>query len=156
MVDSIILQQGPNYFFAKRLQHWRAMVAASAGYLVSSNVAPASTTESVTKNRLLAMALSGFDIIEPMDVFHPDTSNVLMTLLLLHDLHCPAPQHPHPLLLFSTTSVHNGTWSCAYQLRSIVEVIVVTQYLRQYLPHVSVATLIAFFALMHGRAASRL
>lgn len=143
IVDSIVLQQGPNYFFAKRIQHWRAMLSLDAGHTVSSNVAPASTTQSVVKNRLLATALSAFYLIEPLDIFEPDTSNVLMTLLLLHDLHTPVPIHKHPLMLFSTTSVHNGTWTCAYQLRTILEVLVIVQYAKKWIPTLGIAGAIA-------------
>ena len=182
IIDSLVLQQGPNYFLAKRLQHWRAMVVAVSSSstssplswssssdndsryrhrhyhsqerqspIVSSNVAPASYTKSVLKNRLMAMAFSGATHIEPCMIFRPETSNVLMTYLLLHDLRVGSEQeekksgrmlwdgenddsrdnkssrvsnHPHPLHLFSSTAVHNGLWTCGFQLRSIVELVV--------------------------------
>jgi hypothetical protein len=38
--DCIVAPQGPNYALAKRLQAWRAMVAADEGHVVSANVAP--------------------------------------------------------------------------------------------------------------------
>ena len=51
-VDAVVLDQGPNYITAKRLQHWRAMVAREVdGVIVSSNVAPSTATVSVTSNK---------------------------------------------------------------------------------------------------------
>ena len=149
LVDSLVVQQGPNYCFAKRLQHWRAMVARHEGHVVSSNVAPASNTLSVLKNPLLAAAFRGADLVKPLLIFEPETSNVLMTYLLLHDLHDQreagrpragkkaAEQQKrkeleHPLMLFASTAVHNGSWTCAYQLRSVLELVVAAEYLNQY------------------------
>jgi len=175
---SLVPQQGPNYFFAKRLQHWRALVAKADGILVadggasggasgrrfavavSSNVAPASTTRSVVKNPLLALAFRGAKAVPPLHIFDPGTSNVLMTFLLLHDLRAqsrapsnapsteeefaalhaaPRPPPPlddpgHPLMLFAATAVHNGTWRCAYMLRSVLEAAVLVQAARDKAP----------------------
>lgn len=58
-VDCTVDQQGPNYLLAKRLQHWRAIIARHEGTVVSSNIAPASSTVSVTKAKLLAAAYAG-------------------------------------------------------------------------------------------------
>mmetsp|Transcript_29582 Transcript_29582/g.50965 ORF Transcript_29582/g.50965 Transcript_29582/m.50965 type:complete len:193 (-) Transcript_29582:69-647(-) len=150
IVDALVLQQGPNYFLAKRLQHWRAMVAAADGHAVSSNVAPASNTTSVLKNQLLAAAYAGANsgIIPPLQIFDPETSNVLMTYLLLHDLYehtrkakggvrswtgtQESTLAEHPLNLFATTAVHNGIWRCAYTLRSLLEVVVAYFYMQKY------------------------
>ena len=33
-VDAIVVAQGPNYALAKRMQHWRAIVARDAGCIV--------------------------------------------------------------------------------------------------------------------------
>src|SRR4029453_11975164 len=40
LVDSIVIEQGPNYALAKRLQQWRALLARDAGHRTSINVAP--------------------------------------------------------------------------------------------------------------------
>lgn len=142
IVDSLVVQQGPNYCFAKRLQHWRAMVARHDGHVVSSNVAPASNTHSVLKNQLLAAAFQGADLVKPLLIFEPETSNVLMTFLLLHDL-ANEKGNPettnHPLMLFSTTAVHNGVWTCAYQLRSVLELVVIAEYIKRYSAHLRIA-----------------
>ena len=42
--DALVSPQGPNYALAKRLQHWRAMLARDAGCIVSSNIAPSTST----------------------------------------------------------------------------------------------------------------
>lgn len=143
-------QQGPNYMFAKRLQHWRAMVAAAAGAVVSSNVAPASITQSVIKNKLLAAAFKGASLIPPLYIFHPQTSNALLTYLLLHDLRSQSagnrPQG-HPLTLFSSTAVHNGSWTCAFQLRSVLEAVVFYHYIREtWAPGLGFAAFLAALA----------
>lgn len=176
LVDSLVLQQGPNYFFAKRLQHWRALAARADGCVVSSNVAPASNTKSVLKNPLLAAAFGGADFVD-LHIFEPDTSNVLMTYLLLHDLHvqgssvnhlCDTPSRPldchlslpaavpsplnddaHPLMLFATTAVHNGVWTSGFQLRSVVEAVVLSQYTKSAVPHV-IAAAAAFLGGIHA------
>eukprot|EP00041_Stephanoeca_diplocostata_P008832 m.132428 g.132428 ORF g.132428 m.132428 type:complete len:101 (-) comp17499_c0_seq2:181-483(-) len=62
------------------------MVARADGVIVSSNVAPASATHSVMKNKLLAAAYAGTDYFPPIEIFPPDTSNAVMTLMLIHDL----------------------------------------------------------------------
>lgn len=51
IVDGIVVAQGPNYALAKRLQHWRAMLARSRGHTVSSNIAPSTRTVSVVHNK---------------------------------------------------------------------------------------------------------
>ena len=44
LIDGLVPAQGPNYALAKRLQHWRAMVARADGHMVSTNIAPPSAT----------------------------------------------------------------------------------------------------------------
>ena len=47
----VVLQQGPNYLLAKRLQRWRATSARAQGATVSFKIAPPTRTRSVVKNR---------------------------------------------------------------------------------------------------------
>ena len=49
LVDGLSVAQGPNYALAKRLQHWRAMLAYEAGHIVSTNIAPSTATLSVVR-----------------------------------------------------------------------------------------------------------
>lgn len=127
IVDCMVSQQGPNYSLAKRLQLWRAMQARSEGVKVSSNVAPATATWSVVKNKAMAAAYAGTDKIG-MEIFEPDTSNALLAALLVYDLKCRTsranPEVPlhHPYELFMEGAVHNGFWRHAFSSRSALEV----------------------------------
>lgn len=125
VADVLVAQQGPNYALAKRVQRWRGLTASASGAPVSFNVAPATWTRSVTRNRVLAAAYTGarhFGI----EIFAPATSRVLMAALLVHDLHAPSPEDPDPEALFSDGAVHGGLWRAAYQPRSVLGVAALT------------------------------
>src|SRR6185437_17065399 len=107
VADALIEQQGPNYAIAKRLQRWRGLTAADSGGQVSFNVAPATWTRSVTKNRVLAAAYEGarhFGI----EIFEPATTRVLMAALLVHDLNRDPAEAPQAEALFSDGAAHGG------------------------------------------------
>jgi len=125
IADCLVPQQGPNYALAKRMQRWRALAARNAGTPVSLNLAPATRTRSVVKNRALAAAYAGayrFGI----EVFDPSTANSLMAALLVHDLRNPkSPAQPevplaNPMQLFSAQANHGGLWTTAYEPRSVL------------------------------------
>jgi hypothetical protein len=125
VADVLVAQQGPNYALAKRIQRWRGVTASVNGAPVSFNVAPATWTRSVTKNRVLAAAYTGarrFGI----EIFAPATSRVLMAALLVHDLHEPSPEDRDPEVLFSDGAAHGGLWRAAYQPRSVLGVAALT------------------------------
>ena len=123
--DSIIPQQGPNYILAKRVQRWRALVARSDGVPVSLNLAPATRTRSVVRNRALAAAYAGADRFG-VEVFDPSTSTTLMAAMLVHDLRNPrSSAHPetplsNPMDLFVSGANHGGLWRAAYAPRSVL------------------------------------
>ena len=125
--DSLVPQQGPNYALAKRLQRWRALVARSEGTPVSLNLAPATRTQSVLKNRALAAAYAGAGRFG-VEVFDPATSTTLMAALLVHDLRNPAaaanPATPleNPMDLFAQGANHGGLWRAAWSPRSVLGV----------------------------------
>ncbi len=125
--DSLVPQQGPNYALAKRLQRWRALVARSAGTPVSLNLAPATRTQSVVRNRALAAAYAGAGRFG-VEVFEPSTSTTLMAALLVHDLRNPRaaanPSTPldNPMDLFARSANHGGLWRLAYTPRSVLGV----------------------------------
>ena len=121
VADVLVPQQGPNYTLAKRVQRWRAVVSQADGHLVSANVAPATRTRSVTKNRLLAAAYSGAGRFG-VEVFEPATSRVLMAALLVHDLRVAAPAPAHPDDLFVQGAAHGGLWRIGYSVRSVLGV----------------------------------
>jgi hypothetical protein len=125
VVDCLIIEQGPNYALAKRLQQWRAIVARAEGHVASINVAPSTTTASVLSNPALAAGFRGakaFDI----EVFEPDTTNALMAALWVHDLRNPRgtarPAVPlsHPLQLLYESANHGGLWRVPYLPRSVL------------------------------------
>lgn len=138
-MDALVVPQGPNYALAKRLQHWRAMVAREAGCIVSSNIAPSTKTASVTQNKNFAYAYEMLPAWRPYEVPGPETSNAVMTALLLHDLnepmHAGSPDMPlaNPQQIFSQGGFHGGTWRCAHTFDSIGTPAVVLYYLNHFL-----------------------
>jgi hypothetical protein len=125
LADALVPQQGPNYALAKMLQRWRAITAREEGTLASANVAPATKTRSVTKNKVLAAAYRGAHAFG-VEVFEPATSRALMAALLVHDLRAPeAAARPetkldHPYDLFVEGAAHGGMWTAAYAPRTVL------------------------------------
>lgn len=123
VVDSLVIEQGPNYALAKRLQQWRALCARADGHRVSLNVAPSTTTASVIKNPALAAGFAGASSFG-IEVFDPETTNALMAALWVHDLRFDGsaanPRAPlvHPFELFMDNACHGGLWTSAYLPRS--------------------------------------
>ncbi len=127
LCDTLVSQQGPNYALAKRMQRWRALAARADGVPVSINLAPATRTRSVVRNRALAAAYAGAGRFG-VEVFEPGTSTALMAALLVHDLRNPAaPANPatplgNPMDLFTRDATHGGLWRVAYAPRSVLGV----------------------------------
>lgn len=125
IVDAVVLQQGPNYLLAKRLQQWRAWVARAAGQRVSIRVAPSTATTSVTHNRLLAAGFRGAKAFD-VEVFEPATTNALMAGLWVHDLrhHESAAGGSQAgsadLADLATGANHGGLWRVPYLPRSVL------------------------------------
>jgi hypothetical protein len=125
IADCLVPQQGPNYALAKRLQRWRATQSRRDGVWASLNVAPATRTRSVVKNRALAAAYAGAHRFG-VEVFEPSTSNTLMAALLVHDLRSPESlarsdaDLAHPDLAWSHQAAHGGLWRSAYAPRSVL------------------------------------
>lgn len=115
--DALVPQQGPNYALAKRLQRWRATTARHEGSVVSMNVAPATRTRSVVKNKALAAAYAGAHRFG-VEIFDPATSNTLMAALLVHDLRAGAPAQAEPWQDEAVNAAHGGLWTAAYHPRS--------------------------------------
>jgi hypothetical protein len=127
------------------MQHWRAIVARSKGCIVSSNIAPATSTVSVVHNRTFAWAYEGMPYFKPYEIFAPETSNAVMSALLFHDLNDPKssanPKTPlnNPNQLFQWGSFNGGAWRCAYEVDSIGEASVLIYFGRVAAPYVGVA-----------------
>jgi hypothetical protein len=140
IVDALVVQQGPNYVLAKRLQHWRALVARARGTPVSIHVAPPALTGSVTKNRLIAAAYRAAHRFGAQ-AFEPATAAALMAALLVHDLRNPqTPAHPdtplaHPLQLLSDAACHGGLWRMPYAARSALPMAALIGMVGRQAPH---------------------
>ena len=133
IVDCLVPQQGANYALAKTLQRWRAVSAREDGKVVSSNVAPATRTRSVVKNKALAAAYRGAPAYG-IEIFEPETSRWLMAALLVHDLRNGSDGTSptgHPYDLFAQGAAHAGIWRLAYEPRSILPLAVLRGLLRR-------------------------
>jgi len=125
IADCLVPQQGPSYALAKRLQRWRATQSRRDGVWTSLNIAPATRTRSVVKNRALAAAYAGAHRFG-VEVFEPSTSNTLMAALLVHDLRSPASlarpdaDIAHPDDAWAAQAAHGGLWRSAYAPRSVL------------------------------------
>jgi hypothetical protein len=139
-VNGISVAQGPNYALAKRMQHWRAIVARSKGCIASSNIAPSTSTVSVVHNRTFAWAYEGMPYFKPFEIFAPETSNAVMSALLVYDLNDsksvgnPKTKLDNPNQLFSYGSFHGGLWRCAYEVDSIGQASVLLYFSRMAQP----------------------
>ncbi|MGH2757924.1 MAG: hypothetical protein ACRDI3_09060 [Actinomycetota bacterium] len=123
--DCLVAQQGPNYALAKNVQKWRALGAREAGVVTSANVAPATHTRSVLKNKILASAYAGAGPFG-VEIFAPETSRALMAALLVHDIRnpgaaaAPTTELTHPYELFAQGAAHGGLWRLPHQPRTVL------------------------------------
>lgn len=127
IADCIVPQQGPNYLLAKRMQRWRATVERAAGHRVSLNIAPATRTRSVVKNKALAAAYAGAHRFG-IEVFDADTTRTSTSALIVRDLKDPtsvadpAVSGSIPIDLFADAANHGGLWRTPYDPRSVLGV----------------------------------
>ena len=119
LVDALVVEQGPNYALAKRLQQWRALVARADGHRIAFNVAPSTTTASVVSNPLLAAGFRGAKAFG-VEVFEPATTNALMAAMWVHQLRTAPRDFAHPLKLLVHTANHGGLWRLPYLPRSVL------------------------------------
>jgi hypothetical protein len=146
LINGVSVAQGPNYILAKRMQHWRAIIARSKGCIVSSNIAPSTSTASVLQNRTFAWAYEGMPFFKPYEIFAPETSNAVMSAVLFSDLNDPTSagnprtKLSNPNQLFSSGGFHGGTWRCAYEVDSIGETSVLIYFSRVGAPYIAMAS----------------
>lgn len=126
IADVLVPVQGANYALAKAVQRWRAVAIREEDRILSSaNVAPATKTVSVVKNRMLAAAYRGAPRFG-VEVFAPETSRALMAAMLVHDIRNPAAaarpetQLSHPYDLFAQGAAHGGVWRLPCEARSLL------------------------------------
>jgi len=161
LVDGLSVAQGPNYALAKRLQHWRAIVAYNGGQTVSTNIAPSTSTLSVVSNKSFAWAYGGMPYFKPFEIFQQDTTNAVMATLLAYDIvkkdsvANPANRDKksirNPLELFKWNSIHGGLWRAAYKVDSIGEVSAIIYFLggpKAFLPIVYTIIALITFAIV--------
>jgi hypothetical protein len=135
IVDGIVIEQGPNYALAKRLQQWRAISARAAGQRVAINVTPSTLTRSVIKNPALKAGYDGADRFG-IEIFEPATTSALMAALWVHDLRChdcaanPAYPLANPLDLLVEGANHGGLWRTGFLPRSALPLAAVVGYVR--------------------------
>eukprot|EP01114_Cavostelium_apophysatum_P017977 TRINITY_DN545_c0_g1_i1.p1 TRINITY_DN545_c0_g1~~TRINITY_DN545_c0_g1_i1.p1 ORF type:complete len:531 (+),score=139.84 TRINITY_DN545_c0_g1_i1:67-1659(+) len=152
-VDGLVVQQGPNYALAKRMQHWRAMVARSKGCLVSSHIAPSTATASVVHNKSFAWAYDGIPYFKPYEIFEQDTSNAVMSAILIHDINNPKaaanPTFPlhNPLELFKYNSFNGGVWRSGYKYGTLGEISVIIHFVKVLRPALLVLFLFVVYFL---------
>ena len=130
LVDALVVEQGPNYALAKRLQQWRALVARAEGHRVAFNVAPSTTTASVVSNPVLAAGFRGAKAFG-VEVFAPATTNALMAALWVHQLRTPPRDFAHPLKLLVHTANHGGLWRLPYLPRSVLPMAALLGFVRR-------------------------
>lgn len=139
IADCLVVEQGPNYALAKRLQQWRATLAREQGQRVSINIAPSTTTHSVTKNPLLKAAFNGAKLFD-VEAFAPETTNAIMAALWIHDLrHTESVANPkvqlnHPLELMMHGANHGGLWRVAYLARTALPFAALYGFAEEKLP----------------------
>ncbi|WP_374663136.1 hypothetical protein [Acinetobacter sp.] len=139
IADCLVVEQGPNYALAKRIQQWRATLARQQGQRVSINIAPSTTTHSVTKNPLLKAAFNGASLFD-VEAFKPETTNAIMAALWIHDLRNPkSAANPeveleHPLELMMEGANHGGLWRVAYLARTALPFAAVYGFAAEKLP----------------------
>ena len=139
IADCLVIEQGPNYALAKRIQQWRATLARHQGQKVSINIAPSTTTHSVTKNPLLKAAFNGADLFD-VESFSPETTNAIMAALWVHDLRNeqalanPETELDHPLELMMDGANHGGLWRVAYLARSALPFAALYGFVRDKIP----------------------
>lgn len=139
IADCLVVEQGPNYALAKRIQQWRATLARHQGQRVSINIAPSTTTHSVVKNPLLKAAFNGAGLFG-VEAFSPETTNSIMAALWIHDLRNPEsianPEREmnHPLELMMEGANHGGLWRVAYLARTALPFAAVYGFAKAKLP----------------------
>ncbi|MBU3846431.1 MAG: hypothetical protein H9855_05590 [Candidatus Acinetobacter avistercoris] len=147
IADCLVVEQGPNYALAKRIQQWRATLARHQGQHVSINIAPSTTTRSVTKNPLLKAAFNGASLFG-VEAFEPETTNAIMAALWIHDLRNPEsianPERvmDHPLELMMEGANHGGLWRVAYLARTALPFAALYGFAEEKLPLKKILSLI--------------
>lgn len=128
LVNAFIVDQGPNYALAKRLQRWRMILTRTDGLLTSVHVAPPTKTASVHKNPAMEerQRITAWLGIETFDAA---ASQAIAAGILVHDLRNPGSpanpatpmNHPHEAFMFAANP--GGRWRAALDPQSSIGVL---------------------------------
>ena len=156
LCEGITVPQGPNYILSKRMQQWRCVVARSEGHITSFNVAPSTRTISVIKNRTFRWAYDGMSFFPAVEIFDQETSNPVMTALLLADLNDsesaanPKTELRNPLEMFSKNAIHGGAWRMPYKFNSVGEIAVLIHFMKAYGKFALIILFVLIYLIMRG------
>jgi hypothetical protein len=111
LIDPTSSMQGSSYALAKRVQRWMAYQQAASGRVVSYQVAPPATTDSVLSHRILRATYRGAPHFG-LYPYETDKAVKISALLLLAKLQTSKNQ-PN-LDVYSELAVHGGLWRSLY------------------------------------------
>ncbi|MEI8231412.1 MAG: hypothetical protein WCG32_02425 [Actinomycetes bacterium] len=111
LIDPTSSMQGSSYALAKRVQRWMAYQQVAAGRVVSYQVAPPATTDSVLSHRILRATYRG---APHFGLFPYETHKAvrISALLLIAQLQAPINQGFEQV--YSQLAVHGGLWRSLY------------------------------------------
>ncbi len=122
ITDCLVIEQGPNYALAKRIQQWRATLARSEGQRVSINIAPSTTTPTLSpkthcsKPHLMGQACL---MLKPLNLKLPMPSwRLYGSITNPASVANPENKLEHPLELMMHGANHGGLWRVAYLART--------------------------------------
>lgn len=127
IVDALLLEHGPNYALARRLQQWRALVMRADGLRVSANVVPLAHSVLVPPTGRPAAACRGLHRFG-IEVFEPETVSALLAAMLVFDLRtdsgaaAPGTTLAQPLQFLADGALHGGLWTSPFAPRSLLPV----------------------------------
>lgn len=111
LIDPTSSIQGSSYALAKRLQRWLAYQQEGAGRVVSYQVSPPATTNSVLSHRLLRATYRG----APHFGLNPFTAEQAVRVSALLLLGAVFGKKPRPgILIYCDLAVHGGIWRSIY------------------------------------------
>mgnify|MGYP006876025870 CR=1 FL=1 len=129
IADALAAVPGPEYAFARRLQRWRGVLTREQGRPVSFNVAPATWTGTVRRNRMLTSTYIGAARMG-VEVFEPETTRTLAAAKLVSDLFAPelVAAQANPEELFYDGAAHSGVWRQPFEPITAMYLAVATGY----------------------------
>jgi hypothetical protein len=113
IADFSAQRQGSSYLLAKRIERWRAAVAAAEGYKVWYQVTPAAITHSTVGYKVVRAAYRGARKLG-VTTFEPWMLRDLLSAMLIGHLTIAEPGG-----LVTDTAVHGGIWRLPYDPQTV-------------------------------------